>query len=102
MKYGVCRDILYNMASKQSERRRLYRTYREAGIPFVQAHRLAKLMVREYALWADIERILGAGEVIQYCECCGPEGVRFRLGQRVVEFGYFSRRVEGHWMEEAK
>ncbi len=90
------------MASKQSERRRFYREHREAGIPFVQAQRLAKLMVRDFALWADIERILGAGEVIQHCECCGPAGVRFRFGQRVVEFGYFSRRVEGHWTEDIK
>ena len=90
------------MASKQSERRRFYREYRSAGIPFVQAQRLAKLRAREYASWSDIERVLGPGEVIQYCECCGPEAVRFRFGQRVVDLSYFGRGVSAHWTEEVK
>lgn len=90
------------MASKQSERRRFYREYRAAGIPFVQAQRLAKLRVRDFAAWSDIERVLGVGEVIQYCECCGPEAVRFRFGRRVVDLSYIDRGVSAHWTEEAK
>jgi hypothetical protein len=89
------------MASKQSERRRFYREYRAAGIPFVQAQRLAKLRGR-YATWSEIERVLGVGEVIQYCECCGPEAVRFRFGRRVVDLSYIDRGVSAHWTEEAK
>ena len=90
------------MASKQSERRRFYREYRAAGIPFVQAHRLAKLRARGFTTWYEIERVLGAGEVIQYCECCGPEAIRFRFGQRVVELSYIGYGVSAHWTEEAK
>ena len=90
------------MASKQSERRRFYREHRSAGIPFVQAQRLAKLRGRDFAAWSDIERVLGAGEVIQYCDCCGPEAVRFRFGQRVVELSYIDRGISAHWTEEVK
>ena len=90
------------MASKQSERRRFYREYRSAGIPFVQAQRLAKLRGRDFTTWSEIERVLGAGEVIQYCECCGPEAVRFRFGQRVVDLSYIDRGVSAHWTEEVK
>lgn len=90
------------MASKQSERRRFYREYRAAGIPFVQAQRLAKLRARDFTTWWDIERVLGPGEMIQYCECCGPEAVRFRFGQRVVDLSYIGYGVSAHWTEEAK
>lgn len=89
------------MASKQSERRRFYREHRAAGIPFVQAQRLAKLRARS-APWSDIERVLGPGETVQYCECCGPEAVRFRFGQRVVDLSYIDRGVSAHWTEEVK
>ena len=90
------------MASKQSERRRFYREHRAAGIPFVQAQRLAKLRARDYATWDDIERVLGPGETVQHCECCGPEAVQFRLGKRVVELSYIDKHVIGHWTEEVK
>ena len=85
--------------TKRSEIRRFYREYRSAGIPFVQAQRLAKLRARDFAPWSDIERVLGAGEVIQYCECCGPEAVRFRFGKRVVDLSYFDRGISAHWTE---
>lgn len=84
--------------TKRSELRRYYREHREAGIPFVQAHRLAKLRA-QYASWSKIERVLGPGETIQYCECCGPEAVRFRFGKRVVELSYFDRGISAHWTE---
>ena len=87
--------------TKRSELRRYYREHRAAGIPFVRAHRLAKLRAR-YASWSEIERVLGAGEVIQYCDCCGPEAVRFRFGQRVVELSYIDRGISAHWTEEVK
>lgn len=85
--------------TKRSEIRRYYREHRQAGIPFVQAHRLAKLRARDYASWSDIDRVLGPGETVQYCDCCGPELVRFRLGKQVVELGYFSKRVESYYQE---
>ena len=91
------------MASKQSERRCFYREHRAAGIPFIQAQRFAKLRARDCTpTWWDIERVLGPGETVQYCECCGPEAVRFRFGQRVVELSYIDRGVVGHWTEEVK
>ena len=83
--------------TKRSEIRRFYREHRAAGIPFVQAQRLAKLRVREYTSWWDIERVLGPGETVQHCECCGPEAVRFRFGQRVVDLSYIDRGVSAHW-----
>ena len=84
--------------TKRSELRRYYREHRAAGIPFVQAHRLAKLRAR-CASWSEIERVLGPGETIQYCECCGPEAVRFRFGKRVVELSYIDRGISAHWTE---
>lgn len=85
--------------TKRSKIRRYYREHRAAGIPFVQAHRLAKLRVREYASWSDIERVLGPGEAVQYCECCGPEAVRFRFGKWVVDLSYIDRSITANWME---
>lgn len=84
--------------TKRSELRRYYREHRAAGIPFVQAHRLAKLRAR-YASWSEIERVLGPGETIQYCDCCGPEAVRFRFGKRVVDLSYIDRGISAHWTE---
>ena len=86
--------------STRSEIRRVYRSYREAGIPFVQAQRLAKMVVKCNAYIGRVEALLGPCEVVQRCECCGPEGYRFRFGKRVVELSVFFR-VDAHWMEEA-
>jgi hypothetical protein len=88
--------------TKRSRIRSYYREHRTAGIPFVQAHRLAKLRARDYTSWADIERILGPGETVQYCECCGPEAVRFRLGKLIVDLSYIDKQVMSYWTEESK
>jgi len=87
------------MATTRSQIRHTYRSYREAGIPFVQAHRLAKMVVKCNAYIGKVEALLGPSEVVQYCECCGPVGHRFRFGKRVVELST-SFRVEAHWTEE--
>lgn len=57
------------------EKRRVFRQYRRAGIPFILAQKLARL--KEKGAWA-----LGEGlpecrtESITYCDCCGPVQVR--------------------------
>jgi hypothetical protein len=86
------------MASKQSERRRFYREYRAAGIPFVQAQRLAKMVVKCNAYIGRVEALLGPCEVVVRCPCCGPEGYRFRFGKRVVELTT-SFCVDAYWTE---
>ena len=87
------------MATTRSQIRHTYRSYREAGMPFVQAQRLAKMVVKCNAYISTVEKLLGPCEVIQYCECCGPEGYRFRFGKRIVELST-SFRVAAHWTEE--
>jgi len=88
------------MATTRSQIRHTYRSYREAGMPFVQAQRLAKMVVKCNAYIGKVEALIGPCEVVQYCECCGPEGYRFRFGKRVVELST-SFRVASHWTEEA-
>jgi len=86
------------MATTRSQIRHTYRSYREAGMPFVQAQRLAKMVVKCNAYIGKVEALLGPCEVVQYCECCGPEGYRFRFGEGVVELST-SFRVASHWTE---
>lgn len=87
------------MATTRSQIRHAYRNYREAGMPFVQAQRLAKLVVKDKAYISTVEKVLGPSETVMRCECCGPEGYRFRFGKRVVELST-SFRVAAHWTEE--
>lgn len=74
------------------ERRKYFREYRKAGIPFMAAHRLAKLKARGSFACEVAEELQKEGitvETLTFCECCGPEVLRLRKGEKFYDLRYF-------------
>lgn len=66
--------------TKKAQRRKMVRTFRQNGFPFIYAVKLAKLYVREGGLFFwDVEKLFPEMNVksLSRCECCGPIGTTF-------------------------
>lgn len=74
------------------ERRKYFREYRLAGLPFMVAQRLSKLRVKG-GFACEVERELAKEgvqvETITLCDCCGPEVLRLFKGGKAWDLNYF-------------
>lgn len=76
-------------------RRKYFQEYRKAGLPFMASQRLARLRVRRgFACEAEAELVKEGFTVesITYCECCGPEVLRLRKGDKSWDLDFFGLR----------
>ncbi len=72
-------------------RRKLMKTFRKAGIPFLDACKLAKLKEKGFPSVYELENAGFQAEPVTYCECCGPEFVNVTMSDGSTHtFSYFT------------
>lgn len=78
------------------QRRKIFKEYRKAGIPFMAAHRLSKLKSKMALPW-DVEKELAKEgvtvETKTYCKCCGPEALILHFKGKSVAISYYTLDV---------
>jgi len=69
-------------------RRKIHRTFKNLGIPFLESQKLARCVERD----GYVSTVCNKGfemESVTRCPCCGPEAVRVTFSNNlVVEFPY--------------
>lgn len=75
------------------EKRRVFRQYRRAGVPFILSVKLVRVRAKGEGAWR-LDEALPEGwrsESVTHCECCGPVFVRVHSPEgKSWKLDYFS------------
>lgn len=70
-------------------RRKIHRSFKNLGIPFLESQKLARCVERDGYVRAILDNNDFKMESVTRCPCCGPEAVRVTFSNNlVVEFPY--------------